>query len=80
MLYQGKNIEILSRKFVFGKQIADVKILKEVRLESLRASFKNRWEQKDFNTIVTLGAMIPQNILLEDEALLMYYNIAKDRL
>lgn len=33
----------------------------------------------DFKTIVTLGDMIPQNILLEDEQLLMYYDIAKDR-
>ena len=56
------------------------KKLKEVRVESLRAGFKNCWEQKDFKTIVTLGDMIPQNILLEDEQLLMYYDIAKDRI
>lgn len=56
------------------------KKLKEVRVEALRAGFKNCWEQKDFNTVVTLGDMIPQNILLEDEQLLMYYDIAKDRL
>jgi len=55
------------------------KKLKEVRVESLRAGFKNCWGQKDFKTIVTLGDMIPQNILLEDEQLLMYYDIAKDR-
>jgi DNA modification methylase/DNA-directed RNA polymerase subunit RPC12/RpoP len=55
------------------------KKLKVVRVESLRAGFKNCWEQKDFKTIVTLGDMIPQNILLEDEQLLMYYDIAKDR-
>jgi hypothetical protein len=57
-----------------------VKKLKEVRVEALRAGFKNSWEQKDFKTIVTLGYMIPQNILLEDEQLLMYYDIAKDRI
>jgi DNA modification methylase len=56
------------------------KKLKEVRVEALRAGFKNCWEQKDFKTIVTLGDMIPQNLLLEDEALLMYYDIAKDRI
>jgi len=56
------------------------KKLKEVRIEALRAGFKNCWEQKDFKTIVTLGDMIPQNILLEDEQLLMYYDIAKDRI
>lgn len=54
------------------------KKLKEVRVEALRAGFKNCWEQKDFKTIITLGDMIPQNILLEDEQLLMYYDIAKD--
>ncbi len=55
------------------------KKLKEVRVEALRAGYKNCWEQKDFKTIVTVGDMIPQNILLEDEQLLMYYDIAKDR-
>ena len=58
---------------------AKAKKLKEVRVEALRAGFKNSWEQKDFNTIVKLGDLIPQNILLEDEQLLMYYDIAKDR-
>jgi DNA modification methylase len=56
------------------------KKLKEVRVEALRAGFKNSWEQKDFKTIVALGDMIPHNILLEDEQLLMYYDIAKDRI
>ena len=55
------------------------KKLKEVRVEALRAGFKNCWDQKDFKTIVSLGDKIPQNILLEDEQLLMYYDIAKDR-
>jgi len=79
MIYQGQEIELLSKKSVFGKQIAEVKKLKEVRVVALHAGFKNSWEQKDFKTIVTLGDMIPQNILLEDEQLLMYYDIAKDR-
>ena len=38
------------------------------------------WEKKDFKTIVNFGDKIPQNILLEDEQLLMYYDIAKDRI
>jgi DNA modification methylase len=56
------------------------KKLKEVRVESLHAGFKSSWEKKDFSTIVKVGDMIPQNILLEDEQLLLYYDIAKDRL
>lgn len=55
------------------------KKLKEVRVEALRVGFKHCWEQKEFNTIVIMGDMIPQNILLEDEQLLMYYDVAKDR-
>jgi hypothetical protein len=55
------------------------KKLKEVRVEALRVGFKKSWEQKDFKTIVTLGDMIPQNILSKDGQLLMYYDIAKDR-
>lgn len=55
------------------------KNLKEVRVEALRAGFKNCREQKDLKTIVTLGDMIAQKILLEDEQLLMYYDITKDR-
>ena len=56
------------------------KKLKEVRVEALRAGFKKCWEEKDFSTIVFVGDRIPQNILLEDEQLLMFYDIAKDRL
>ena len=55
------------------------KKLKEVRVEALRAGFKDCWEKKDFTTIILLGDKIPQNLLLEDEQLLMYYDIAKDR-
>jgi DNA modification methylase len=65
--------------YVTAINLPKAKKLKEVRVEALRAGFKNSWEQKDFKTIVSLGDMIPQNILLEDEQLLMYYDIAKDR-
>ena len=86
-LTQAKVREAIRNKALlkeFGAYVAAIsqpraKKLKEVRVESLRAGFKNCWAQKDFKTIVTLGDMIPQNILLEDEQLLMYYDIAKDR-
>ncbi len=56
------------------------KKLKEVRLEALRAGFRSCFDKKDFQTIVTMGDKIPQNLLLEDEQLLMFYDIAKDRI
>jgi len=55
------------------------KALKEVRVESLRAGFKNCWDKKDWNTIIMIGEKIPQDLLMEDEFLLMYYDIAKDK-
>lgn len=84
---EAKDREALRNKALlkdFNVYIAEInkpkaKKLKEVRVEALRAGFKNCWEQKDFKTIVELGDKIPQNILLEDEQLLMYYDIAKDR-
>lgn len=86
-LTQAKVREAIRNKALlkeFGAYVAAIsqpraKKLKEVRVESLRAGFKNCWAQKDFKTIVTMGDMIPLNILLEDEQLLMYYDIAKDR-
>jgi DNA modification methylase len=85
---ESKDREVLRSKVLLKEFAAYVtainqpkaKKLKEVRVEALRAGFKNSWEQKDFKTIVILGDMIPQNILLEDEQLLMYYDIAKDRI
>ena len=55
------------------------KKLKEVRVEALRVGFKACWTRQDFKTLVTVAEKIPSNILLEDEQLLMYYDIAKDR-
>ena len=57
-----------------------MKKLKDVRLEALRAGFKNSWEKKDWGVIVNIADKIPQNLLMEDEQLLMYYDIAKDRM
>ena len=84
---EAKDREVLRTKallkdfngYVTAISQPKAKKLKEVRIEALRAGFKNCWEQKDFNTIVSMGDLIPQNILLEDEQLLMYYDIAKDR-
>ena len=54
--------------------------LKEVRVEALRAGFKDCYINKDFQTIVTVGDKIPQNLRDEDETLLQYYDIAMNKL
>ncbi|RZK26777.1 MAG: DNA methylase [Flavobacterium sp.] len=86
-LSEAKDRELIKTKKLLNEfqsyvqliNMPRAKKLKETRVEALRAGFRNSWEKKDFETIVKVGDMIPQNILLEDEKLLMYYDIAKDR-
>jgi len=49
---------------------------KECRVEALRAGFKQSYQDKDFETIVRVGDRIPNNLLMEDEVLLQFYDIA----
>lgn len=54
--------------------------IKEVRVEALREGFKQCYQDKDFKTIVTIGDRIPNNLLMEDEVLLQFYDIASSRM
>jgi DNA modification methylase len=53
--------------------------IKEARVEALRAGFKQCYQDKDFKTIVQIGDRIPNNLLMEDEVLLQFYDIAISR-
>lgn len=53
--------------------------IKEVRVEALREGFKQCYQDKDFKTIVNIGDRIPNNLLMEDEVLLQFYDIASSR-
>lgn len=53
--------------------------IKEVRVEALRVGFKQCYKEKNFETIVTIAEKIPNNLLMEDEVLLQYYDIANTR-
>jgi hypothetical protein len=50
--------------------------LKVVRTEALRAGFKESWQKKDYTTIVQMAKRIPDAIIQEDQALLMYFDNA----
>jgi hypothetical protein len=54
--------------------------LKEVRLEVMRAGFKNAWAAKDYGTIVEVANKVPEEVWQEDERLLMYHSMAQTRL
>lgn len=53
--------------------------IKECRVEALRAGFKECYQDKDFETIVRVGDRIPNNLLMEDEVLLQFYDIAANK-
>lgn len=57
--------------------------LKEARVEALRAGFRQCYQDKDFKTIVELADFLTRsrlsNLLLEDEVLLQFYDIASAR-
>jgi len=50
--------------------------LKVVRTEALRAGFKEYWQRKDHKTIVQMAKRVPENVIQEDSALLMYFDNA----
>lgn len=50
--------------------------LKVFRMEAIRAGFDECWKTRDFKTIVSVGERLPESVLQEDPALLMYYDNA----
>lgn len=75
-----RNKRLLKQFEIYKKeaQIPRAKI-KEVRVEALRVGFKQCYQDKDFKTIVQIGDRIPNNLLMEDEVLLQFYDIASSR-
>jgi predicted RNA-binding Zn-ribbon protein involved in translation (DUF1610 family) len=62
------------RGYVEGK-----KKLKQFRSEAVRAGFAQAWKERDFATIVAVAGRLPEQVLLEDAELLMYYDNASLR-
>jgi len=58
---------------------AEKKKLKVFRLEAVRAGFKKAWQERDYETIITIAEKIPSNVLEEDPKLLMWYDQAVTR-
>ena len=50
--------------------------LKVIRTEALRAGFSDCWKRKDFATIIEFGKRVPEAVIQEDSALLMYFDNA----
>lgn len=50
--------------------------LRVFRTEAVRAGFDRCWMQRDFETIVKVAKRLPEKVVQEDPALLMYYDNA----
>ena len=50
--------------------------LKVLRSEAVRAGFKECWQKKDYTTIAQMAKRIPDLVIQEDQALLMYFDNA----
>ena len=71
----------LIKQFEIYKELAEKPKgkIKECRVDALRVGFKQCYQDKDFKTIVMVGDRIPNNLLMEDEVLLQFYDIASSR-
>ena len=56
-----------------------VRDLKEFRLEVLRVGFRKAWDERNYNVIIKVAERLPERVLLEDEKLLLWYDLAKTR-
>ena len=76
-LEQIRERELL-RAFDIYRSSKERKI-KEFRIEALRAGFKKAWQEKDYLTIITVAAKIPEIVIQEDPKLLMWHSNACTR-
>ncbi len=60
----------------FDEYIGGTGRLKVFRTEAVRAGFDRCWMQRDFKTIVKVAKRLPEKVVQEDPALLMYYDNA----
>lgn len=53
--------------------------LKRFRIEAVRAGFADLWASRDYKAIIKLAERLPDEVVQEDPALLMYYDNALTR-
>lgn len=56
------------------------KKMKIIRMEAVRAGFKQCWQNRDYRTIIVIAQRIPEAVLQEDPKLLMWYDQARTRM
>lgn len=54
--------------------------IKNARTEAIRVGFDECWKERNYSLIVKVGDRLPETVLQEDPALLMYYDNAANRM
>lgn len=54
--------------------------IKNARTEAIRTGFDECWKERNYSLIVKVGDRLPEAVLQEDPALLMYYDNASSRM
>lgn len=54
--------------------------IKNARTEAIRVGFDECWKERNYSLIVKVGDHLPETVLQEDPALLMYYDNAANRM
>jgi 16S rRNA G966 N2-methylase RsmD len=73
------DLEEVRNRFLmkeFHQYLSSKGKLRVVRMEALRAGFKECWQKKDYKTIVETVKRVPEAAIQEDPALLMYFDNA----
>ena len=61
---------------LFVEQAGRARRLTDTNIEALRYGFTECYKEKDFATIVKVAEKLPESLLMEDEVLLQFYDIA----
>lgn len=75
-LTEMRNKRLRKQFGLFVEQADRARRLTDTNIEALRFGFTECYKEKDFATIVKVAEKLPESLLMEDEKLLMYYDIA----
>lgn len=80
---KASDLEKLREKSLL-KEFEEYKVssqrkLKVFRVEAVRAGFKKAWQERDYDTVITVAQKIPESVLQDDPKLLMWYDQALTR-
>ena len=75
-LTEMRNKRLRKQFALFVEQAGKARRLTDTNLEALRFGFTECYKEKDFSTIVKVAEKLPEALLMEDEVLLQFYDIA----